>query len=433
MTSVVLCICFILAALKGGILRKIGAMIQKSYIKDIKLLGVNTVVIVAAGRGTRAAAFPNERPKQYQGLNGKTVLQRTIDQFINHEDIDHIQVVIHPDDVDAYKNTTLPDAKLLEPVMGGATRQQSCANGLIALSKYSPDKVLIHDAARPFVSYNIISNTLAAISSGKCALPATRIADTIKRANEQNIVQETVSREGLFLAQTPQGFVYSEIHAAHLKARDDGQTSFTDDAALAEWTGMDVSLVESEASNTKITTMDDLDNAKKTLEDTEKYNIPDLRVGNGYDVHRLIDGDGVILCGIKIPSDKKLDGHSDADVAMHALTDALLGTIGAGDIGSHFPPSDPKWKGASSDRFLIHACNLVRAKKGTITHMDITIICEFPKIGPFRETMRQNIAAICNLPLERVSVKATTNEEIGSIGRGEGIASIATATAVFMP
>lgn len=394
--------------------------------------GVNTVVIVAGGRGTRVSTSPNVTPKQYQDLNGKTVLQRAIDQFINHEEIHFIQVVIHKDDSEIYKNTTLPDKKLLEPVFGGASRQQSCAQGLIALSKYSPDKVLIHDAARPFVSYDIISNTLSNIRSGKCALPATKIADTIKRANSQNIVEETVPRDNLYLAQTPQGFVYSQIHSAHLKARAEGLSNLTDDAALAEWAGMDVSLVESEASNTKITTIDDLNNAKKILDVTEQFKIPDLRVGNGYDVHRLIDGDGVILCGIKIPSDKKLDGHSDADVAMHALTDALLGTIGAGDIGSHFPPSNPKWKGASSDQFLIHACKLVRAKNGTITHMDITIICEFPKIGPFRETMRENIAAICKLPVERVSVKATTNEEIGSIGRGEGIASIATATAVFM-
>jgi len=396
------------------------------------LSGVNTVVIVAGGRGTRVSTSPNVTPKQYQDLNGKTVLQRAIDQFINHEEIHFIQVVIHKDDSEIYKNTTLPDKKLLEPVFGGASRQQSCAQGLIALSKYSPDKVLIHDAARPFVSYDIISNTLSNIRSGKCALPATKIADTIKRANSQNIVEETVPRDNLYLAQTPQGFVYSQIHSAHLKARAEGLSNLTDDAALAEWAGMDVSLVESEASNTKITTIDDLNNAKKILDVTEQFKIPDLRVGNGYDVHRLIDGDGVILCGIKIPSDKKLDGHSDADVAMHALTDALLGTIGAGDIGSHFPPSNPKWKGASSDQFLIHACKLVRAKNGTITHMDITIICEFPKIGPFRETMRENIAAICKLPVERVSVKATTNEEIGSIGRGEGIASIATATAVFM-
>jgi len=396
------------------------------------LSGVNTVVIVAGGRGTRVSTSPNVTPKQYQDLNGKTVLQRAIDQFINHEEIHFIQVVIHKDDSEIYKNTTLPDEKLLEPVFGGASRQQSCAQGLIALSKYSPDKVLIHDAARPFVSYDIISNTLSNIRSGKCALPATKIADTIKRANSQNIVEETVPRDNLYLAQTPQGFVYSQIHSAHLKARAEGLSNLTDDAALAEWAGMDVSLVESEASNTKITTIDDLNNAKKILDVTEQFKIPDLRVGNGYDVHRLIDGDGVILCGIKIPSDKKLDGHSDADVAMHALTDALLGTIGAGDIGSHFPPSNPKWKGASSDQFLIHACKLVRAKNGTITHMDITIICEFPKIGPFRETMRENIAAICKLPVERVSVKATTNEEIGSIGRGEGIASIATATAVFM-
>lgn len=394
--------------------------------------GVNTVVIVAGGRGTRVNTSPNVTPKQYQELNGKTVLQRTIDQFINHDDIHYIQVVIHKDDSDIYKNTTLPDEKLLGPVYGGASRQQSCAEGLIALSKYKPDKVLIHDAARPFVSYNIISNTLSNISSGKCVLPATKIADTIKRANAQSIVEETVPRDDLYLAQTPQGFIYSEIHASHLKARTQNLSNFTDDAALAEWTGMDVSLVESEPSNTKITTKGDLDNAKKILEVTEQFNIPDLRVGNGYDVHRLINGDGVILCGIKIPSDKKLDGHSDADVAMHALTDALLGTIGAGDIGSHFPPSDPKWKGASSDQFLIHACKLIRAKNGTITHMDITIICEFPKVGPYRETMRENLAAICNLPVERVSIKATTNEEIGSIGRGEGIASIATATAVFM-
>ncbi|MFK7902700.1 MAG: bifunctional 2-C-methyl-D-erythritol 4-phosphate cytidylyltransferase/2-C-methyl-D-erythritol 2,4-cyclodiphosphate synthase [Nitratireductor sp.] len=396
---------------------------------------LNAVIIVAAGRGTRLMSANDKTPKQYMRLGDCSILQRTISQFVDHEEINLVQVVIHQDDEALYFESTQKHQKLLPPVKGGNTRQESCANGVFALNEQSTNKVLIHDAARPFVSHQAISNTLDAIKPNICALPSTSINDTIKRAGKDNLVVETVSRENLYLAQTPQGFTFQEIKTAHEKAREQNLNHFTDDAALSEHYGMKVQLIDSDAQNFKITTQDDMIYARKLLQDTDKYTFPDIRTGNGYDIHRLIEcapqDTGVILCGITLPFNKKLDGHSDADVAMHALTDAILGTIGSGDIGSHFPPSDPKWKGASSDQFLKHACDLVREKNGIFTHMDITIICEAPKIGPHKDKMRQSIAKICDIEVNRVSVKATTNEEIGSIGRQEGIASIATATAFF--
>ncbi|MDJ0613021.1 MAG: bifunctional 2-C-methyl-D-erythritol 4-phosphate cytidylyltransferase/2-C-methyl-D-erythritol 2,4-cyclodiphosphate synthase [Rhizobiaceae bacterium] len=387
----------------------------------------NAAVIVAAGRGERIGGSGG--PKQYRLLDDRCVLQHTINCFTAHPQIDVVQVVIHADDRELYASHVMHHDKLAGPVIGGATRQASCKAGVDALDA-GTQNVLIHDAARPFVSAIVINNVLNGIAKNTCALPANAIADTIKRAGSDQVVLETVSRDDLFLAQTPQGFLLSEIGAAHEHAANESDTDFTDDAAVGEWAGMQVKLVKGDRDNFKITTQQDLEAARERMSGANM--IADVRTGSGYDVHTLGPGDGVILCGIKIPHTQSLQGHSDADVGLHALTDALLGTIGAGDIGSHFPPSDPKWKGAASDQFLAHAVQTVQHAGGTITNLDVTIVCEAPKVGPHRDPMRNRVAEICGIAdLSRVSVKATTNEKIGFIGREEGIAALATATVCF--
>ena len=400
--------------------------------------GVKTAaIILAAGRGLRLGEAV-DGPKQYQFLDtsGKTtVLSKTLAAFLESEDIDVVQVVIHPDDHELYAAAIRSDPKLLPPVPGGRTRQESSLYGLRALIEINPDQVLIHDAARPFVSLDLLTRTLASIREGLCALPALPVSDTLKKAEETEtgkIVSATIPRDNLYYAQTPQGFVYRAILAAHDRAAEQNIDDFTDDCSVAEWAGMKTRIVEGAPENLKITTFDDLENAIEMNRIESEFKVPDIRTGIGYDVHRLVSGDGIILCGVKLPSDKKLDGHSDADVALHAITDALLGTICDGDIGNHFPPSDPVWKDAASDQFLAHACALVREKSGVITHLDVTIICEEPKIGPHRDAMRESIAKICQIDPDRVSVKATTHEKIGTIGRGEGIAAMATASVVIV-
>ena len=390
-------------------------------------MGKIAVVIVAAGRGERLG---NDRgPKQYRQLHDRSVLQHTLDCFSSNKLIDLIQVVIHPDDYSLYLDAVVNDEKVLAPVEGGATRQSSCMAGLEGLKAHGVEKVLIHDAARPFVSDRLIEKTLSGVKWGICALPAVAVADTVKRANEELVVIDTIPRSSLFLAQTPQGFMFDEILNAHREAAHAGQDQFTDDAAVAEWVGMTVKIVDGDRENLKITTKQDFESAMEKVRSSN--NFTDIRVGSGYDVHSLVSGRGVILCGVEIPFHLSLQGHSDADVGLHALTDALLGTIGDGDIGSHFPPSDPVWKGASSDQFLNHAVALVKKNGGTITNLDVTLICEAPKIGPHRDKMRESISHICELDMVRVSVKATTNEKIGFIGRQEGIAALATATVSF--
>lgn len=365
-------------------------------------------------------------PKQYLMLGDRTILQMSIEKFCSHPDIDQVQVVIHGDDTEIYAKATMPHEKLLPPVAGGETRQDSCRLGVEALADV--DHVLIHDAARPFVSHATISAVLENIALNCCALPGHAILETVKRVDDSGFVLETVPRANLFAAQTPQGFVFSDIHAAHMKAKAEGLNRFTDDAAVGEWAGMKVKLVEVSSDNMKITTPHDMEIAERRMLDN---NIPDVRTGNGYDIHTLGPGSFVTLCGLEIAHNMGLQGHSDADVGLHALTDALLGTIGDGDIGSHFPPTDAKWKGAASYLFLEHAVGLVKAEGGTITHLDVTLICETPKIGPHREAMRAFIANTCGIELKRVSVKATTNEKIGAVGRQEGIAALANATVVF--
>jgi 2-C-methyl-D-erythritol 4-phosphate cytidylyltransferase/2-C-methyl-D-erythritol 2,4-cyclodiphosphate synthase len=307
----------------------------------------------------------------------------------------------------------------LEPVTGGATRQESVRRGLESLRDRAPGIVLIHDAARPLVDSALIDRMLAALAASPGAIPVLPVADTVKRASN-GIVQETLDRQTLWRAQTPQAFRYGDIMAAHNAAAG---RELTDDAAVAEAAGLAVALVPGQEENFKVTTEADLIRARQLL-------VPatDIRVGNGFDVHRFGPGDKIMLCGIEVPHTQGLVGHSDADVGLHALTDAILGAIGAGDIGQHFSPSDPRWKGADSAQFLSHAASLVKARGGRILSGDITLICERPKVGPHREKMVARVAAILGLEPSRISVKATTTEGLGFTGRAEGIAAQATAS-----
>ena len=387
-------------------------------------------VIVAAGRGERAGQA--QGPKQYRDLGGKSVLQHAINAFEKNSKITDILVVIHADDHDLYASHVEPSAKLLPAVNGGKTRQDSVFAGLSSLSGTHAHKVLVHDAARPFLSDKVINAVLDGLEKHDAVLPALAVADTLKRADAAGKVQDTVSREHLFAAQTPQGFSYSKLMEAHQKAQDENLHDFTDDSAIAEWSGLDVTLVAGSPENTKITTVEDMEKARSAMSLTHAT-MPDIRVGHGYDTHQLVEGSSIWLCGVELPHTHSLSGHSDADVGLHALTDALLGAIANGDIGSHFPPSDDRWKGARSDQFLRHAMKLVKQAGGVVTHMDVTLVCEAPKIGPHRDTMRGKMAEITGVDMSRISVKATTNERIGFIGREEGMVALATATVVMQP
>lgn len=386
------------------------------------------VIIVAAGRGERAGGIANG-PKQYRSIGGRPVITHVIEQFLQHSRINNLVVVTHKDDDDLVQQATKTfNQDRLTIVHGGATRQQSVHCGLEALVKTNPDYVLIHDGVRPFVNFTVIDAVLNELDGGhRAVLPVLAVVDTLKRVNDQLIIENTVSRENLYAAQTPQGFRFDDICNAHRKAKTENRYDFTDDCALAEWVGIDVKISIGSAENVKLTTKEDIAMANDKL----NTGFADVRTGNGYDVHQLVDGDHVTLCGLDIPHNKTLSGHSDADVALHALTDALLATCGEGDIGDHFPPTDPKWKGAASYIFLEHAAKIVRDHGGIITNADVSLIAEQPKIGPHRLKMRENLAKILNIDLVRCSVKATTNEKIGFIGREEGIAAIATATVVY--
>lgn len=391
---------------------------------------LNAALIVAAGRGVRATASAPERaPKQYAHAGGATLLARAVDAFVHHPDIHMVRVVIHADDRDRYAaSLPEPHAKLLPPCIGGPTRQASVLNGLEALAAQPPpDRVLIHDAARPFVDADTITRVVRALDTHKGAVAALPLADTLKRADASRLVAETVARTGLWRAQTPQGFRFSKILAAHRAAAAQGLGDFTDDAAVAEWHGLGVSLVAGSERNRKITTAEDLQMAQRA-----SSGVGDVRTGTGFDVHRFAPGDAVWLCGVRIAHTHRLEGHSDADVGLHALTDALLGAIGDGDIGQHFPPSDERWRGAASHLFLADANRRVAALGGTISNVDVTLLCEAPKIAPHRDAMRRRIAEILGVEVARVGVKATTMEGLGFIGRGEGIAAMATAT-VLLP
>ena len=377
---------------------------------------VHTVaLIVAAGRGSR---FGGASPKQYVELAGKPVLRHSLEAFARHPKVGAVRVVIHDDDRALY-DAASAGLSTLAPVTGGATRQESVLRGLESLQAMKPAVVLIHDAARPLVDAALIDRMLAALAAAPGAIPALSVADTVKRAANGQVV-ETLDRRSLWRAQTPQAFRYRDIMAAHLAAAG---RELTDDAGVAEAAGLVVALVEGAEENFKVTTETDLRRAQQILAPAV-----DVRTGSGFDVHRFGPGNQIMLCGIAVPHDHGLVGHSDADVGLHALTDAILGAIGAGDIGQHFPPSDARWQGADSAQFLAHAGALVRERGGRILSADITLICERPKVAPLRAAMVARVAAILGLDASRVSVKATTTEGLGFAGRGEGIAAQATAS-----
>jgi 2-C-methyl-D-erythritol 4-phosphate cytidylyltransferase/2-C-methyl-D-erythritol 2,4-cyclodiphosphate synthase len=356
------------------------------------------------------------------------MLTRTIGAFATHPRIDCVLVAIHPDDADLYAEASAPFGEgLLSPVMGGARRQDSVRAGLEALEAQRPDVVLIHDAARPFVDADLIARVIASVELHPGALPCLPVTDTLKRGEAGRSV-ESIPREDLWRAQTPQGFSFPLILAAHRAAEQHPTLEFTDDTSVAEWFGLDVALVEGSEHNRKLTTAEDLAIADEMLRREGGREAATIRVGTGYDVHALGPGDAVILCGVSIPHTKKLVGHSDADVGLHALTDALLGTIADGDIGVHFPPSDERWRGAASDLFLKVAGDKIRERGGEIVHVDVTLLCETPRIGPYRDAMRAAMAGTLGIDVSQVSIKATTNEGLGFVGRGEGIAAMATAT-----
>ncbi|PKR90347.1 bifunctional 2-C-methyl-D-erythritol 4-phosphate cytidylyltransferase/2-C-methyl-D-erythritol 2,4-cyclodiphosphate synthase [Pleomorphomonas diazotrophica] len=387
------------------------------------------VILVAAGRGSRAASAGGP-PKQYRQLHGKPVIARTISAFLDHQGIDRILAVIHPDDLELYNAAVagIDDPRLLPPVPGGADRQASCLAGLAVLDTEAPDYVLIHDAVRPFIRSDAINRVIDALAHEVAVLCGVPVIDTVKRADAEGYVEETVPREGLWRAATPQGFRYAEIAAAHRALAARGISGVTDDAAVAELAGHRVLLVDGGADNIKLTTAEDFHMAEQRIAAEAFLACPDVRVGTGYDVHVLEPGDGVTLCGVFIPHNQRLKGHSDADVALHALTDAILGALGDGDIGKHFPPSDERWRDAASMLFLKDAVRRITERGGFLAHCDVTLIAEAPKVGPHREAMRAAIAETCGISIDRVGVKATTNEGLGFAGRREGIAAIATAT-----
>jgi 2-C-methyl-D-erythritol 4-phosphate cytidylyltransferase/2-C-methyl-D-erythritol 2,4-cyclodiphosphate synthase len=378
------------------------------------------VVIVAAGRGSRSG---EGLPKQYRPLAGPSALRRNLALLIGTCGLSQVQVVIHPDDRDLYDEAA-QGFELLAAVAGGNSRQASVLAGLAALEPKSPSLVLVHDAARPFASPALIGRAIDAARSTGAAIPALRIIDTVKTVDAGGRIVGTADRDTLRIVQTPQAFAFAPLIAAHRKAAQAGRTDFTDDAALMEWAGHAVSTFDGETGNIKLTTPEDFMRAETMLHDR----LSDVRTGMGFDVHAFGPGDHVTLGGLRIAHDHGLSGHSDADVVLHAIVDAILGALADGDIGAHFPPSDPQWKGATSDRFLKFAVDRLAQRGGIIAHLDITVVSEAPKIGPHRDAMRASIAEIAGITPDRVGVKATTNEAMGFIGRREGMVAYATAT-----
>jgi 2-C-methyl-D-erythritol 4-phosphate cytidylyltransferase/2-C-methyl-D-erythritol 2,4-cyclodiphosphate synthase len=379
-----------------------------------------TALIVAAGSGDR---FGGSIPKQYHELGGVSILRRSILAFLNHPHIDAVRVVINPAHRSMY-DKAVNDLGLPEPVTGGSTRQDSVRLGLEALEQSGkPTLVMIHDAARPLIDAATITAVRKALDREPGAIAAKPLVDTLKRATGETI-ETTIDRRDLWQAHTPQAFHFDAILKAHRTAQG---AQLTDDAAVAEKAGINVTLVSSNPDNMKITNPDDLDRAARLL----GHNFNDIRTGMGFDVHRLIPGDKIHLCGITIPHNRMLEGHSDADVGLHALVDAILGAMGAGDIGTHFPPSDPQWRGKESSHFVRHAVKLVTERGGYIAHADVTLLCENPRIGPHRDAMVKRMAELLEIAPERVSVKATTTERLGFTGREEGIVGQAVVTLRF--
>ncbi|MBV8798747.1 MAG: bifunctional 2-C-methyl-D-erythritol 4-phosphate cytidylyltransferase/2-C-methyl-D-erythritol 2,4-cyclodiphosphate synthase [Alphaproteobacteria bacterium] len=373
-------------------------------------------ILVAAGDGVRAGPGP---PKQYRPLMGEPILRHSIERFAGAPLVSKLQVVIREAHT-ALCSQAAADFDLPPAIVGGTTRQCSVRRGLAAIEDVNPDFVLIHDAARPLVSPALIEVVIAKLIAGaEAVVPLLPVTDSLRRISSGE-VGEAVPREGLCRAQTPQGFDYKKIRSAHERFAG---ANATDDIALAERAGMRIAAVPGEEANIKVTAPGDFAFAERLL-----AGASEVRTGNGFDVHRFRAGDHVWLCGVPIPHDRGLEGHSDADAGLHALTDAMLGALAAGDIGQHFPPSEERWRGAASRVFLQHAAELVKQRGGAILHCDITIICEWPKIGPHREAMRVSVAEVLGIDISRVSVKATTTEGLGFTGRGEGLAAQAVAT-----
>jgi 2-C-methyl-D-erythritol 4-phosphate cytidylyltransferase/2-C-methyl-D-erythritol 2,4-cyclodiphosphate synthase len=377
-------------------------------------------VLVAAGRGLRAGAGG---PKQYRMIGGRTVIFRAMEPFCRHPRLFAVQPVLNPDDT-AMFNAAAQGLRHEPPASGGATRQASVHAGLEALAARKPDIVLIHDAARPFVSQDLISRAIDAVNRTGAAIPAIAVADTVKLVDGNGDVEATPERARLRIAQTPQVFRFEIILEAHRRAAREGRADFTDDAALAEWAGLTVATFEGDVANMKLTTPEDFIREETRL----ASQLGDIRTGTGYDVHAFGEGDHVMICGVRVPHTKGFIAHSDGDVALHALVDAILGALADGDIGSHFPPSDPQWEGAASHQFLKYAVDRVTARGGRIANLEVTLICERPKIDPWRDQMRARIAEISAVDISRVAVKATTSEKLGFTGREEGIAATASAT-----
>lgn len=391
--------------------------------------GSAQILVVAAGRGSRAGAG---LPKQYRRVAGEPLIAKTMRAMLASPLIECVTPVIHPDDEALFAQATAslrPDAALRigTPAHGGATRQQSVHAGLEALAASAdarPEIILIHDGARPFASRDLIDRAVHHAKLYGAAIPGFSVTDTIKAVGSNGTIVGTPDRNSLRAVQTPQAFIFDLILDAHRRANRESRHDLTDDAAVAEFAGHPVFVFEGDVENEKITTNGDFARAEARLHSA----LLDVRIGQGYDVHAFAEGDHVWLGGLKVPHDRTLSGHSDADVVLHAITDAILGAIGDGDIGAHFPPSQAQWKGAASDIFLHDAMSRVAGRGGLVAHIDATVVCERPKIGPHREKMRQRIAEITGLTLDRVAVKATTSERLGFTGREEGIAALAVAT-----
>jgi 2-C-methyl-D-erythritol 4-phosphate cytidylyltransferase/2-C-methyl-D-erythritol 2,4-cyclodiphosphate synthase len=386
------------------------------------------ILVVAAGRGTRVGG---DQPKQYRPLLGLPLLTRTLSNLSSAAPDAHLRAVIHPDDRAAYSAALgqLPEggAQWAEPAIGGATRQQSVRNGLEALAAEGISQeaiVLVHDAARPFLTSQLVTRAVETARSHGAAVPGLPLTDTVKQVAPSGRIHGSPDRASLRTVQTPQAFRFDVLLAAHRQAAEAGEYDLTDDAAVVERAGHAVYVFEGERENIKLTTADDFTRAEARL----LGDLVDVRCGQGFDVHAFGSGDHIWLGGLKVPHDRGLEGHSDADVLAHAITDAILGALAEGDIGAHFPPSDPQWKGAASSVFLADAVKRVKRRGGLVAHVDATIICEHPKIGPHRDLIRRNLAEIMGIAVSRVAVKATTSERLGFTGRGEGIAALATAT-----
>jgi 2-C-methyl-D-erythritol 4-phosphate cytidylyltransferase / 2-C-methyl-D-erythritol 2,4-cyclodiphosphate synthase len=380
-------------------------------------------VIVAGGSGARAGG---DLPKQYQLLGGEAVIRHTLKAFLAHPEIDHVIPVIGEGHHEWFHEATI-GLDVPAPITGGRTRQESCREGIEAAVEFAPDVILIHDAARPFSSAALISRVIGAVDANSGAIPGLPVTDTLKRT-EQGIVGGTVKRDQLWSVQTPQGFPFDAIRAAHKSARDNNIDTLTDDASVAEAHGLDVRVVIGEVANIKLTTSEDIRMAQQTKAREGLALRPDVRTGQGIDFHVFEKGSFVTLGGIQIPHSHGLKGHSDADVVLHAVTDAILGSIGEADIGAHFPPSEAKWKNAESKIFVAKAMELLRTRDGIVSQIDVTVLAEAPKINPHVAAMKTNIAELCGVSLDRVAIKATTTEKMGAIGRKEGIAAFAIAT-----